>query len=186
MLNLNFEPFPILITERLILRALKQTDAFQLQQLRSDDIVNQFLYRPKSITVAEASAFIDKVNIGIVNHEWVYWAITEEDENKLVGTICLWNIEKEKRLAEIGYELSSSYQGKGLMKEAIPSVIDFGFNVIKLDVIVALVNPKNKRSITLLSGFHFLPDTDQTYATEVDEGGKLMPYYLLKNVNAVS
>lgn len=181
MLNLNFKPFPILITDRLILRALKQSDSFQLQQLRSDDLVNEFLYRPKTISIEDASGFITRVNNGIAGGEWVYWAITEEDEHKLIGTICLWNIEKEKNLAEIGYELSTAYQGKGLMKEAIPAVMDYGFNIINLDVIVALVNPMNQPSINLLSLFNFLPDLDQTYGTEVDEDGKLIPYYLLKN-----
>jgi ribosomal-protein-alanine N-acetyltransferase len=51
--------------------------------------------------------------------------------------------------------LHPSYQGKGIMKEALTEVISYGFNVMKLHSIAAQVSPKNEPSVRLLeaSGF---------------------------------
>src|SRR5437868_13096004 len=119
MLNLNFTPFPNLITERLFLRQLKIEDANEIFTLRSSDEVNRFLDRPKATTIDEARQFINKINDGINKNESVYWAITFKNDSKLIGTICYWNISKENDRAEIGYELQPRYQGKGIMQEAI-------------------------------------------------------------------
>ena len=52
--------------------------------------------------------------------------------------------------AEIGFELSPAYQGKGIMKEAIPPVIDFAFNELELKTIEGEVAKENQRSIRIM------------------------------------
>ena len=47
MNELNFTPFPVLMTERLTLRCLELSDDQLLFKLRSNIIVNQYIVRPK-------------------------------------------------------------------------------------------------------------------------------------------
>lgn len=54
------------------------------------------------------------------------------DSQKVIGTISIWNINLEQRNAELGYGITPAYQNKGLMKEALLSVADYGFNVMNL------------------------------------------------------
>lgn len=149
--------FPILTTERLILRQLDVLDEQEIFFLRSDERVNKYLVAQIAQSVEEARAFINKINAGIINNEWGYWGITFKNDNKLIGTICFWNFSKEENKAEIGYVLHPDLQGKGIMQEAIQKVIDYGFEKMKLRSIEAVLNPDNARSISLLkrNGFIF-------------------------------
>lgn len=155
MLHLNFSPFPSLTTERLLLRQLMPEDANAIFSLRNNEAVNRYLYRPKTITLAEAAAFIDKIREGIANNESMYWVISLKEDHQLIGTICIWNIVIEKDTAEIGYELQPALQGKGIMQEALTAVIDFGFNKMELKNITALTVNENTASSKLLKRNNF-------------------------------
>jgi [ribosomal protein S5]-alanine N-acetyltransferase len=158
MLNLNFDIFPELITERLVLRQLIQGDVKEIFMLRSDEDVNKFLDRPKAVSIDEARQFIHKINDVVTNSEGVYWAVSLKNEQALIGTICYWNIDEEKKSAEIGYELLPAFQGKGIMQEAIQKAISFGFNNMHLEMITAFPHNDNKNSIKLLEKNNFSRD----------------------------
>jgi len=151
--------FPTFITERLILRKLNIDDAENLAIIRSNDLVNQFLNRPKKITSEEAAGFIQMTNNRIQNNELLYWAITMKSNDILIGTTCLFNFSAEKVMAEIGYELHPDFHGKGIMNEAISKVINYGFKEMKLNKLVALTKPGNLNSVSLLEKNNFILDT---------------------------
>ena len=158
-MKLNLTPFPKLTTERLVLRQLENKDAGRIFMLRSSDIVNQYIDRPRANSEEDAMQFIQKINSGMAINQCPYWAIDLKQSNQLIGTICLWNISVEEKKAEIGYELLPEFQGKGLMQEAITAVIDYAFNEMELDSIDAVFHPQNLRSIRLLEKNSFKQDT---------------------------
>lgn len=160
MLSLQFTPFPVLQTERLLLRALSSADAPALAEMRSNKRVNEFLYRADSITVEYATDFIAKRIEDAENNESIMWAIQLRDEPRMLGSICLWNIVPEKDKAEIGYEMHPDYYGKGIMHEAMQKVIEYGFGVMKLKTMEALPVKDNLKSIQLLERNHFIRDLD--------------------------
>ena len=175
MTSLLFTPFPILSTERLILRKLSDDDKNEIFLLRSDPKVNQFLDRPRPADISEAIEFIEKINRAIDNNESLYWAICLKEIPKLIGTICLWNFSDDRQEAEIGYELNRDYQGKGIMHEAIDCVIRFAFDKISLKRINAYTQQENTKSISLLEKCNFLPESDK-----IDEDHLLNRIYSLK------
>lgn len=148
-------PFPILQTNRLILRQLENFDKNELFLLRSDNHLNRYIERPKTISLEDAEAFIFKINIGISYGDWLYWGITLNGSNNLIGTICIWNILPDNESAEIGYELLSEFQGKGYAFEALQKVIDFGFSKLKLKTLRAYTHMDNNKSLKLLEKFNF-------------------------------
>ena len=152
----NFIPFPNLFTRRLILRQLSAADENEIFFLRSDENINEFTGIPIAASIDDAGKFIRKINDGIGNNEWIYWGISLKDDQKLIGTICLWNIDTATNLAEIGYVLSTLYQGKGLMQEAILKVVDYGCSVIQLSSIIADLHPQNTRSVKVLEKTGFI------------------------------
>ena len=111
MTNKIFTPFPILKTDRLILRQLVNTDDNEIFALRSDENVNRYLGRQPSKSIEDAKSFIQTINENVKNNNSIYWAISLGD--KLIGTICLFEFSDDIAKAEIGYELLPSYQGKG-------------------------------------------------------------------------
>jgi len=123
--------------------------------LRSDETVNKYLASPIAESIQDARDFINKINNNTANSESVYWAITVNGNNKLIGTICIWNIEREENKAEIGYVIHPAYAGKGFMHEAVSAVIEYGFRQMKLLRLEAVLHPENKRSISLLERIGF-------------------------------
>lgn len=157
MLQLNFHPFPELRSERLLLRKMTEHDAGEVFFLRSDETVMQFIDKERMKTAEEAKAFILKVNLDIDANEVIQWAVAlKEKPERLIGTICLWHIRKEHYRGEIGYALHPDFWGKGIMKEAILTVIDYGFSVMKLHSIDANINPGNMRSAAILESVGFV------------------------------
>ncbi|RPE08497.1 N-acetyltransferase [Chitinophaga lutea] len=155
MLNIQFTPFPELATERLVLRRMRPADAPQLFVLRSDPEMMQFIPRPLHQTEADSLALIDLCNDTADKNDGISWAVTEKGKDVLIGTIGFVKIQKEHFRAEVGYILHPAMQGKGIMKEALATVIDYGFREMKLHSIAAIVDPANTASAMLLekSGF---------------------------------
>ena len=155
MLSRTFTPFPILTTERLTLRQLVSNDEQEIFTLRSDNEINKYLDRQLSNTIEDAKNFINKGNENINKNDSLYWGITLSDKDILVGTICLFGFSDENYKCEIGYELLTSFQGQGIMKEAVEKVIDYALNTIKVKKIEAFLHRDNQSSIKLLEKFSF-------------------------------
>lgn len=77
------------------------------------------------------------------------WGIfLKEKQINLIGTCgyhCWLRNEKEPE-AEIGFDLTKDYWGKGYMKEAMIPVIQFGFDAMSLSTINAFIHDDNHRS----------------------------------------
>ena len=147
-------------TERLFLRRLKQSDWEMISYLRSDKEVNKFVKRPNADSKEKALEFISKTNKGIDDQNLYYWTITEKNSPEMIGSICLWNLSKDRKTAEVGYDLSPKFQGKGIMNESLRSILEFGFKNLNLDFIEAYTQKNNESSKKLLerNGFILIPD----------------------------
>ncbi len=167
----NFNPFPILITEHLKLRKINNDDMDQFYILKSDERLLVY-YNAKAKTYEETRKKLQELNDSITKNECIIWGITLKTENKLIGSICFWNICEKQLKAEIGYELMYNWQGKGIMQEAVKAVIEYGFKEMKLQLIEALPNPNNLKSVNLLERNHFIRG-DYFYETDPSSGKKL-------------
>lgn len=166
MIETNFTPFPILTTNRLILRQIEATDKHSIFSHRLDDRVNTYLESFRHSSLEETEAFIDRIQHEVRNNKTILWVITEKDKNEFIGTICLWNISKKEHKAETGYTLSPEFQNKGYMNEALNEIIDFGFNKMKLQKIEAYTHKENAPSIKLLLKNKFIQDEFQKVPNE--------------------
>jgi ribosomal-protein-alanine N-acetyltransferase len=150
MLTLNFDPFPTIYTERLMLRKLTFEDKEDIFEIRSNAEVMKYMARPVAKTIDDATAHIDKVLKNLNDNGGIDWGIEEKVSGKLIGTIAYWRISKENYRGELGYVLNEKWQQKGFMHEALKAVLDFGFEQIKLHSIEANIDPLNTASARLL------------------------------------
>jgi ribosomal-protein-alanine N-acetyltransferase len=156
MLNTNFTPFPILTADRLTLRQLSIDDQQSIFALRSDAEINKYLGRQTSKTIEDAIDFINMISDNMKKNNSIYWAITLTQTKTFVGTICLFDFSSEKKSCEIGYELMTKFQGQGIMQEATRKVIDYAFQVLQFQEIVAFTHNDNQHSTKLLTKFNFI------------------------------
>ena len=159
MLEKNFSPFPELKTERLLLRRLTADDAQDMFVLRSNEDVMRYLGREPAQSIKQVEEFINNINKSVDTNESILWGIALlTDPSKIIGTICLWNFRPENYRTEIGYMLHPDHWGKGIMKEAINAVVDYGFNNLKLHSIEALLSPENIASSSVLEKTGFIKE----------------------------
>jgi ribosomal-protein-alanine N-acetyltransferase len=156
MITPVFDPFPNLETERLILRRIRKNDVNELFFLRSDKEVLTYLDKEPAKDAFEVSAFIEKLYELERSSSAINWAITFKENEKMIGTICIWNISNEHHRGELGYVLHPDHQCRGIMNEALKSVIEYGFQKINLHSMEANVNPYNAASIRLLEKNNFI------------------------------
>ena len=78
-----------------------------------------------------------------------YWGIEDRTHNKLIGTIGFNSIHQIHRKAEVSYDLSYYYWGKGIMTEAMVEILNFA-KKIGLIRIQATTLTTNTRSQILL------------------------------------
>jgi ribosomal-protein-alanine N-acetyltransferase len=174
-MTIDITSFPVIETDRLVLRALNSDDAEALLSLRSDEQVNRYLNRPPTTTLADAKAFIDK----IINARAMYWVISLKNAPGLIGTICLWNFNIENNMAEMGYELMPYQQGKGIMNEALQAIMTYSFDELKLWILAAITHPDNEASANLLKRNGFRLDKLNEFVSEGDADG--LAVYVLIN-----
>lgn len=180
MANINFTPFPGLATERLILRQITDNDMKEFHILKSDERLLKY-YGAKPRTYAESCLKLKSLKDEIATSESITWGIALKESNKIIGSICFWNISGEKAKAEIGYELMYEWQGRGIMQEAIKAIVNYGFNTMQLLYIEAVPDPENIKSVKLLENNNF---TREEQFTEIDPLSGITSnrvLYLLKN-----
>lgn len=95
MLELSFNPFPIIETERLILKRFNETDAQDLFLLRSNDECMKYIGKSTHKSIDESIDFIKLKNIGITEGKRIDWAIFYKPEQKIMGSISIHRIEKK-------------------------------------------------------------------------------------------
>lgn len=137
-------------TERLLLAKLQTTDWEMISFLRTDETVNKFIKRPTAETKEKALQFIERIRKNVENNLVYYWKITKKGNPTMIGAISLWNFSEDRKTAEVGYDLSPAFQGKGIMSEALKNVIEFGFQKLNVDLIEAYTQYQNESSKKLL------------------------------------
>ncbi len=158
MINLNFTPFPILETERLLLRCVAKEDVDEIFALRSNKETMKYIPRPLLKSKEDALEHIAMIVEKIENNEGINWAITLKGSSKLIGIIGHYRIQPEHYRAEIGYMLLPEYRGKGIATEAISKVVQYGFEIMKLHSIEAIIDPGNLVSAKVLENNGFVKE----------------------------
>ncbi|MFV8391950.1 GNAT family N-acetyltransferase [Flavobacterium sp. LB2P6] len=158
MLTINFSPFPNLDTERLLLRRIDSNDLKEIFALRSNPETMKYIPRPLLKTDEDALEHIAMIDTKIETNEGINWAITLKDNPKLIGIIGHYRIKPEHYRAEIGYMLVPEFHGKGIVSEALKEVVNYGFKIMKLHSIQAIIDPENHGSAKVLEKNGFVKE----------------------------
>ncbi|MFN2199441.1 MAG: GNAT family N-acetyltransferase [Anaerolineales bacterium] len=147
--------FPVLETPRLTLRRLQIADAPQLMQVFGDDEVARWLDGPTSTDIAEVQAIIHWADEIFSQGTGLRWGIMPSFGENVIGTCGFHAWSHQNARAEIGYDLAKAWWRRGLMREALSSILVYGFTHMHLNRIEAHVLPDNAASIGLLRNLGF-------------------------------
>ena len=78
------------------------------------------------------------------------WGLALKTDNSVIGTCTLAGLDVSNRRAELGYALGHDHWGRGYMREALETLLDFAFTTLNLRRLEADVDPRNEASIRTL------------------------------------
>ncbi len=146
---------PTLESDRLILRPLNSADDEAIFRLRSHPDVFKYVDIEPYQSIERAQKFIKAVKSDIRKGEAYFWGIVLKEEDFVIGTVCIWNFERNKTKAEIGYELHPQYHHKGVMREAMQIALEYVEKQLSIEVLDAITHEDNLPSKRLLDDFLF-------------------------------
>jgi ribosomal-protein-alanine N-acetyltransferase len=168
MSTFNTRLFPLLSTERLLLRDFTDDDAADILRFRGDPEVQKYNTDPMRDT-AEARGLIRTMHAWFVTRQAIQWGITLRDEGRVIGICGIHDISRRHRRAYVGYDLTREHWGRGLASEAMRAVVQFGFERLDLNRLEAITVAENTRSIRLLERLGFqLEGVRREYSLEED------------------
>jgi [ribosomal protein S5]-alanine N-acetyltransferase len=153
-----FATFPVLETERLILRAATADDSAPMFRIMADPLVMRYFGRSPMSSLDQAVERIHSINKAFQEQEGVRWVMTLRGQSQFIGTCGFWRLVKEHERAEIGYELASEFWGRGLMPEAVGAALKFGFTTLGLHTVEANIHPDNTSSRRVLEKLGFVQE----------------------------
>ncbi len=178
----DFGPFPVLVTERLILREMMPEDGPGVFAIRGDYEVTKYNGGMNYTRLDQAEALIASIRDAYRDRRSVRWGITLKGGDDRVIGMCGYNywIRSDYR-GSIGYDLARAYWGRGYMTEAIRAILAFGFEAMALNRVEADASSPNVASIRVLEKVGFLREghqREQYY--ENGEFGDLVLFSLLR------
>lgn len=101
--------------------------------------------------------------------DWLRWVKEKNEEGRLIVNFYIWlagtnqcigrvYIHSKPELngeVEIGYGISEEYRNKGYVTEAAKAVVQFAFEQVGQDVLVAIVKPENVESRRVIEKLGF-------------------------------
>lgn len=149
---------PVLESQRLRLRALRDADADALLKLHGDPEVMRYWSTSPWTGIAQAHAHLQRARRDFESGGVLPWAIATAATDELIGTVTLFRIDRDHRRAEIGYALGSAHWGQGLTSEALSLVLHHAFDTLQLERIEADTDPRNAPSRRMLERLGFVQE----------------------------
>lgn len=137
-------------TDRLLLRSPNMSDASRISELLGSWDVARWLVRvPYPYRVAHAEAWIERsTEERAASVGWPFIMVLR-DGGGLIGSMDL-SLEADRATGALGYWIGEDYWGSGYATEAALAVIEFAFEILKLNFVTASALPDNERSIHVL------------------------------------
>ena len=146
----TFSKMPTLNTQRLVLRPLCVSDAYDMYEYASQEDVTEFLLWSPHVSVGYTRDYLAYVESRYASCEFYDWAVTLADTGKMIGTAGFTRIDCPHNSAEIGYVLNPEYHGMGIATEAASKLLEFGFNTLGLHRIEARYMEGNDASVAVM------------------------------------
>ena len=155
-------------TERLLLRDLLVTDLDCMFELDSNPEVHLYLGNNPNTKKEETAKSIAYIQQQYRDHKIGRWAVIEKSSGAFIGWSGLKlnteeKINNRQNFYDVGYRFIPKYWGKGYATETAIAALDYGFNIMKLEVITGIAAVKNiasnkvlqKIGLQYINNFHY-------------------------------
>ena len=145
----------IIETERLILRKFTLHDAAFVLELLNTPTWLQFIGDRNVLSIEDAENYLKNGTLkSYQEHGFGFYAVIEKAEmsdrsSKIIGMCGLIKRDSLPDI-DIGFAFLPNFVSKGFGYEAASATLNYAKNTLKIDRIIAIVNPDNEKSIGLI------------------------------------
>jgi RimJ/RimL family protein N-acetyltransferase len=138
-------------TARLYFRQFSVGDEQKLFDLNSDEEVVKFTGNASMKDLAEAHDVLINIILPQYTIGFGRWAVYRKEDGAFLGWCGLKKVDGHT--IDLGYRFFRKYWGKGYASEAAIAALEYGFNNLNVDKVVAHAMVENKNSIKILAKF---------------------------------
>jgi RimJ/RimL family protein N-acetyltransferase len=132
-------------TPRLAFREMTPDDLDDMAALLGDPEVMRYYPHPKGRD--EASGWIAWNQRLYREHGFGLWLLTLRESGEFVGDCGLTPQVVDGAVEiEVGYHVRAAFQGRGLATEAAAACRDYARDVLRVDRLIAIIDPRNRPS----------------------------------------
>ena len=153
---MNFpDRFPVLTTERLVLRETADRDVEAVFAMESDPVAMRYWSKPPMRDISEAQAAVERAKGYFATRVGLRWSISRPADDRMLGHVSVFNFSEQSGRADIGYGLAREHWRHGFMHEALIAVVDYAFGPMSLRRLEADIDPRNQASLRALERLGF-------------------------------
>ncbi len=172
-------------TDRLILRAWRETDKAPFAELNADrEVMRHF---PRPLSRPESDALADRVAAAMAERGWGWFAVEVRGGEPFVGFVGL-NVPSYALpcgpCVEVGWRLARTAWGRGYASEAARAALGIGFGTLGLDEIVSFTAVGNDRSRAVMERLGMTRDPVDDFDHPLLEAGDPLRRHVLYRLAA--
>ncbi len=165
-------------TDRLIIRNWRADDWRLIRPMSLDAEVMQYIGHYQPWSEDETRQFVSNRISDFEQYGWTMWPLVLKEMDEFVGYCGFLRRMYGEYVEEIeiGYALAKDAWGKGLATEAGSRILQYGFESLGFERVIASARPENARSIRVMEkmGMHSI-------GLSLNDKGRPVPHYAIEN-----
>lgn len=146
---------PVLETERLILKPIKEEHQQMVFEYLGDHEVRHGMKMPAHDTPEKQNAWWGKFKKWREEGLALQWVAFLKDSGKYVSLLTIKEIEHSNLRGEVGYSVLKELWGQGIGSEGVAEIVRYGFENVNLHTMRAMILPSNKASQAIVKKMGF-------------------------------
>lgn len=123
-------------TERLELIPFSKRDTSLFHKLNNDTFIRKYLWDDELIDAELATSIIEQNDTHFTDDQFGLWKIQRKEDDLIIGYSGLWYFFDEPQ-PQLIYALLEEFTGKGYATEASTSIVEYAFNQLGYNYLVA-------------------------------------------------
>ena len=145
-------------SERLNLIKLGMFGLDDMHEYSTKEEVYTYLEFPPHKTKNETKLYLRKLLRRSELDNAHYWFVKLSEEDKIIGTFGVHDIDWRKKIGEVSYGISPDYSQRGFFSEALKTVLEFCFNELEFHRVCATTRFDNIGSVKGLKKLGFIEE----------------------------
>ena len=147
---MSFPLPPPILTERLRLRLIEDTDLPALYGFYSDPAYVRYLPNPLWADASDGERWYKPVQARTAEGSLMHFVVEQRATAQVIGICLLFNFDVASQRADVGYALGPAHWGQRYAPEILQALLSLAFDTFGLRRVDATVDPRNLASAKTL------------------------------------